>query len=587
MYVEYCKGIKDRGNIVGYGEIQPVKRDFESYISLFPFDASIKDYVLQNGSISGFKGKHYLPYILFDIDIDGDLDGAKQSTIQLINELGKKGIKSDELYIFFSGNKGFHVALTDKIYGKIEPSETIAEQVKNWVIINFGHIPGIDSVIYEPHRLIRISNSLHPKSGLYKIPLTYSELCSDDILELAKDSRTINHIKGSEIRFNDVVRNEVLTPVHIESKEEEINLDKGFFTPASKGNRNQKYFEQACTLYKNTQLTTRSIYEIIHSINSASNNPIEQTELELLLKSASKYRKGIQEISFNTFGELVPEWLDYNKKENDPMRFGLQMLDDEFKGKLRGQLGLIVGYGGSKKSIIAQNICYNNLPHHRALYSNMEMGASKLMDRFIDMLIDNTEHNASFDLQLLLKRDEEQTRQILTNEIAPIYSDKLLFCQNSSMTPDDYDKLLTKIKDEVGTVDMLIVDGLSMMGGSGTENEVYTKNSKELKDLAKKHNIFIPLIAHASRGEKPDTRSLIRSIRGSEKIMDNCDFVITMSLVKHNDGWSNEYGVYNMWNKRGSGNTIEKVYRFDRKRLLMEDYEGDNSDILGNNDLSF
>jgi len=39
---------------------------------------------------------------------------------------------------------------------------------------------------------------------------------------------------------------------------------------------------------------------------------------------------------------------------------------------------------------------------------------------------------------------------------------------------------------------MLIPDGLSMMGGKGEETELVNRHTKELKQLAIKHNIFIP-----------------------------------------------------------------------------------------------
>lgn len=578
MKIEFCKNIKDRGNIVEYGTIQPTPRDYECYISLFPFDNGIDDYIKRKGTISGYDGVHYAPYICFDIDVDGDLETAKKSTIQLIDELAKKDVRSDELYIFFSGNKGYHVVMTEHIYGKLSPSKDIAKTIKGWVKLNFGHIVGIDTVIYEPHRLIRVSNSRHPKSGLYKVPITFKELSGSDIQELAKEPRTIDHIKATEIRQNTIIRNELLTPIREETKHVHTS---GFFTPANKGNRNQHYFEQASHLFSKTELSHGSILEILRSINSASQEPVSDKEVELLVTSASKYRNGKEDISYSTFAQAIPEWVDYHSDESRKITIGLEKLDKEFKGKLRGKLGLFVGYGGSKKSLLAQNICFNNLNSGcRSLYSNMEMGQSQLMDRLLSMIIEDAEINGSIEMQRYLKSDPENAIKYLSENVAPVFSDKVLMCQNGSLKKEDYKALIQKAENEVGTVDILAVDGLSMMGGNGTENEVYTKNSKELKDLAKEHNIFVVLIAHASRGETETTRSLIRNIRGSEKIMDNCDFVVTLSRVMNGKDYNNEFGVYNCWNKRGSGNTIEQVFQFNQKRLYMSDYDGELSDVV-------
>ena len=151
---------------------------------------------------------------------------------------------------------------------------------------------------------------------------------------------------------------------------------------------------------------------------------------------------------------------------------------------------------------------------------------------------------------------------------------------NSSMTSEKYNILIEKVTREIGQTDILIVDGLSMMGGKGTETENYSKNSKELKELAKKWNILVLLIAHASRGAELTTRGLERHVRGSEKVMDNADWSMTMSMIKQGtEIYDQSHGVYRLWNKRGSGNIVEGVYQFNPIQLLMEDTNLAPSDI--------
>ena len=144
------------------------------------------------------------------------------------------------------------------------------------------------------------------------------------------------------------------------------------------------------------------------------------------------------------------------------------------------------------------------------------------------------------------------------------------------MTVEDYDNIIKRYKDEYGQLDMLVVDGLSMMGGKGSETELYTTNSGELKDLAKDHNIYIPLICHLSKGATETTRDTRRFVRGSEKILDNVDFVIMMSLISDDmDGFISNKGYARMYNKRGSGNFISKIYDFNDVNLLMTEIEED------------
>ena len=126
--------------------------------------------------------------------------------------------------------------------------------------------------------------------------------------------------------------------------------------------------------------------------------------------------------------------------------------------------------------------------------------------------------------------------------------------------------------DELKPIDILIVDGLAGMGGSGSETEMYSKHSKELKALANKWKILVILICHASKGGKKTDRDLSGLVRSSEKIIDNCDFYITTSLFKESkDEFNQQYGAMRLINKRGSGNTIDTVYDFNGKKLLMND----------------
>ena len=69
MYVEEIEyKVTNRGKIIEAGAVRPIPRDHEYYISLFPFDKTILDYVRIHGGVKEHKGKHGCNYILFDID---------------------------------------------------------------------------------------------------------------------------------------------------------------------------------------------------------------------------------------------------------------------------------------------------------------------------------------------------------------------------------------------------------------------------------------------------------------------------------------------------------------------------------------
>lgn len=139
------------------------------------------------------------------------------------------------------------------------------------------------------------------------------------------------------------------------------------------------------------------------------------------------------------------------------------------------------------------------------------------------------------------------------------------------MTCKEYSTLIDRVKSEIGVVDILIVDGLSMMGGNGTETELVNTHTKELKALAVKYNILVIAIVHVTKEADQTTRDYTKYLRGSGKIYDNLDVIINMSLFRdtYNDEFIKDRGFAKLINKRGTGNHVNIVYAFDGKRLTI------------------
>jgi len=278
----------------------------------------------------------------------------------------------------------------------------------------------------------------------------------------------------------------------------------------------------------------------------------------------------------------VSEWSDEWHKsilpENNKLSLKFEKWDKEFKGKLRGKLVPVIGYGGTKKSLLGLNIAYENITRGlgSCIYSTMEMGATQIINRLIDM---HVEPSDGFNPHIELEYHHNKTKKInavnfFNKEFAPSFKNNFFITENTSLQTEGYEKILTSFKNKGKFIDILIVDGLAGMGGKGSETELYSRHSKELKDLANKWKILIFLICHVSKGGKKTDKDLSSLVRSSEKIIDNCDFYITSSLFESDDQ-EHEYNPINgnlrLVNKRGTGNVIDVIYEFDRLRLLMSD----------------
>ena len=313
-------------------------------------------------------------------------------------------------------------------------------------------------------------------------------------------------------------------------------------------------------------------------------------EIEKINYKDIKYIKAKEEeLGIRNLSGYKEEWLNSISPENNKISLYFPKWDRVVRGKLRGKLIVTIGYGGTKKSMLGQLItkinadAYNN----RTLYSSMEMGATELINRFIDMTYEY-EFNASEYFEKLYKTDANMVDGLYDN-FSKVYKNNIFITEKSSMDSELYDKCLTHCNNNGKKIDILIIDGLSMMGGKGTENEIYSRHSKELKDLAKKWNILVMLISHVSRGGERSDKDLSKYIRGSEKILDNCDYYISVSEIKNDedggDEYLSEYNNFRLKLKRGKGIYIDVLSKFNPKRLLMEEQDVNALDRLKNKEL--
>lgn len=286
--------------------------------------------------------------------------------------------------------------------------------------------------------------------------------------------------------------------------------------------------------------------------------------------------------------DLVNEYIDSKMlaKEN-PLSFGMPTIDDELNGELRTKTAAIIGYSGTKKSLFAFNVAMNSSIKHRSrgIYSTMEMSYDAMLERIIDYAVEvgDKNINASRHIREQISRDTMYLlAKRLQDGLKESYGNYLLLNQKNGHTYKTYKTLITEAKNRYEKVDMLVVDGLSMMGGAGSEREKMDEHTMMLKELAKEEKMFIPIIVHASKGEDRHTRDLSSKARGSEKIIDNCDMCFSLSLVQDplDPGRDrNDQGYIRLWNKRGSGNVVNVIYNFDSIRLNMTESSIDPSSV--------
>lgn len=162
----------------------------EAYLSAFTFGDDFRQHLNATGSNKGFDGHCCSSWLWFDID-RADLEDARIDSARLASTLVERySLDDDELLIFFSGSKGFHIGLSTGLWHPTASTEfnRLARRLAEAIALKASVT--IDCGVYDKVRALRAPNSRHPKTGLHKRALTFHELTRlsvERIKELARE----------------------------------------------------------------------------------------------------------------------------------------------------------------------------------------------------------------------------------------------------------------------------------------------------------------------------------------------------------------------------------------------------------------
>ena len=190
-YIEDRRLVDWRAAFSGYASLDArAEVEREGYLSAFHFAKDFRRHLNATGSTAKFDGACGGEYILLDID-RADLDIARRDAARLVLFIcDRYQLDDEQLLIFFSGSKGFHVGLPTELWQPI-PSmlfNGVAKLLAEGLAASCEVV--IDLGVYDKVRAFRAPNSRHPKTGLHKRRLSLDELMmfsADRIRELARE----------------------------------------------------------------------------------------------------------------------------------------------------------------------------------------------------------------------------------------------------------------------------------------------------------------------------------------------------------------------------------------------------------------
>lgn len=159
----------------------------DHYISLYKYTDKHFNEFQKTHSVKGIYDVK-TDRLLWDFDNAQSIESTQQDANELCARLIESGVPQDKIRPFFSGNKGFHV--------EVLLNDALTRQEFVNVTFNLAHgLSTFDVRINNEARIVRAPFTIHPKSNLYKIPLTVEQLSTYSITDIKANAVDISSAK--------------------------------------------------------------------------------------------------------------------------------------------------------------------------------------------------------------------------------------------------------------------------------------------------------------------------------------------------------------------------------------------------------
>ena len=319
MIVEYG-GVQNntfRRNIFG-------EQNDENIINNFKSDIYCTIYKYDNENIDSCN---FIAPLYLDLDIDNIEDNydklIRDLKILIHKLISEFHVEQNDIQIYFSGSKGFHIIISEDIFG-FKPGRTLNKDLKKIAVYlkSYTLTKCIDTKIYDYKRLFRINNTINSRTGLYKVRILYDDLIKMSYEELIEYASEPKDIELNKYSYNEKANESFINLIEKIDKrdKEKINIKvakeyikKKELLPCVKyilqngspnGQRNNSTIALANSLFQ-IGYNQDEVIEIITTWNETKNEePLPDKEVRATIKSA--YNNSKQNIYYgcSSFREL-------------------------------------------------------------------------------------------------------------------------------------------------------------------------------------------------------------------------------------------------------------------------------------------
>lgn len=567
---EKVVGIRNRNNIypIKKGETNFDadcfgKKFVDAYHSAYMFSMEMEEYIKSTGSVTNYNGSISSSYLFWDLDDKEDLEQAQIDTRELLGRLYYLGAEEDNIQIFFSGRKGFHILLASKDISKYNGSAGLQNITRGVCESIAEGLKSLDSGVYDKTRLIRVCNSKHAFTGLYKIPITQYDLNNknmSEIQEMAKEQveRETELIPCSLDYVVGVLKG--LVSNGIASKKNPLKTSKhdlsyGMANGFKEGERNVGLTSVA-GFFHSRGLRGEMLYNTVSLVNDKG-NPVSEDDLMTIVKSVERYPVKPEylqpeESDFVTMREAGEKWAQGKLNRND-LETGFKHLNKLLYTFDIGKSLLFVAKSGVGKTNLAMQVA-DMLAQSLGglnLFCTLEMEASAVFYRAAK--IDCSKEKGDVDnitITELMCQDENIRKKVSENWENTIMVDK------DSLSIDQIETYFIKAQEKYGNkIKVLLIDYLGLIANTEDQKKLAIV-AKQIKAMAKRLKTRIIVVGQLSRKAGDGTLEVTMDmIRDSGAVEDAGDIIVGM--------WCDPKDVYRVHCKSVKNREGIKNAKFD------------------------
>ena len=546
--------------------IKNANKDY--YVSLYTYNDSHKKILEEKGTLAGVEDT-VTNRLFFDFDDKNNVENAKQDTIITANRLIEKGIDEAAINVYFTGNKGFSIEVAIDEY--ITPARfgAIVDSVSS-------DLQSFDTVVREANRIVRIPNTKHNSSGLYKIPQTPEELINlsvDEIKALAVKPRLIE-ANSTVVSLPPELKNVKVVEKTVQAVKTELSFDtssidmksrpkgldearwllsNGFFRT---GDRNSAMLCLAATYnYMKFPLeVTRGILDGVAELQSSrtGEDKFPEREMELVLDQvySQNWRGGIfttrdpnnwlhkyaTKMKLNIRDDVGPQTLDgihesfkyyVDNIEKNTIKTGIAELDKALPITIGSNIGIVAAAGAGKTALALKILKYNSEQGIPTVFCSLDMVKNRLFEK----VLYNVTGLSREDLYAAFKRGEGQQ---LTDLVRKHYGN-VWFYDRSSATIADIRQYILDVEQKTGQkIKMVMLDYFERINTGVSDDTASSKAlANEIQDMVNDHDIAAITLCQPNKfslGGGPDTEiKSYTAIKGSSFLYQSFRGILSLS----------------------------------------------------------